>query len=218
LKLKAHIVSSYEMKILALLFVALVSSTIASHAGNMFGPAPFRNGSPLVSGIDGSYQATARASNITGIFRFAYSGGSQTTAQRQNNWLFFREGLVIRGDVEADINQSSLTGILSPPQAISASTNTNTISLPLVFVSSDSSSVGTFNGKFNLKSPTGAFSGEGVFQSGASQITTYTIVNTNGFPTTIPITNTSATGFTNNFYFRGVRTSTSSSSSVNSTN
>jgi hypothetical protein len=202
-----------------LLFSSLLSiATFPAYAGNMFGPAPFRNGSPLVSGIDGTYQATARASNITGIFRFAYAGGSQTTIQRQNNWIFFREGLVIRGDVEANINQSNLNGILSPPQAISGSTNTNAV-FPLILISSDSSSVGTFNGKLNLKNSSGAFSGEGVFQSASSEVTTYTIVNTNLNPVQpIPVTNASGTGFTNNFYFRGVRTSTSSSSSVNSTN
>ena len=180
----------------------------------MFGPAAFRNGSPLVSGVDGTYQATARASNITGIFRFAYSGGSQTATQRQNNWIFFREGQIIRGDVEASIDDSSLTGILAPPQAVSGSTNTNS-TFPLIFTSSDSASVGTFNGKLNLKSPTGAFSGEGVFQSAATEITTYTIVTTNQ-PQRIPITNSSTGGqFTNNFNFRGVRTSVSTTATTN---
>lgn len=175
----------------------------------MFGPAAFRNGSPLVSGVDGTYQATARASNITGIFRFAYSGGSQTATQRQNNWIFFREGQVIRGNVEASIDESSLTGILAPPQAFTGSTNSNAV-LPLIFVSSSSASAGTFNGKLNLKSPSGAFSGEGVFQSAAPQVTTYTIINTNGSnQPPLSVTNSSGTPFTNNFNFRGVRTSAS---------
>ena len=201
------------MKFLLLLSFSFVLSSTLSHAGNMFGPAAFRNGSPLVSGVDGTYQATARASNITGIFRFAYSGGSQTTTQRQNNWIFFREGQVIRGDVEASIDESSLTGILAPAQAISGSTNSNAV-LPLIIVSSDSASVGTFNGKLNLKSPSGAFSGVGVFQSAAPQVTTYNIISTNaqGNPTNSPtifVTNSPGAQFTNNFNFRGVRTSAS---------
>jgi len=204
------------MKLPLILLASLFFLPFAANAGNMFGPAPFRNGSPLVSGIDGTYQATARASNITGIFRFAYSGGSQTSVQRQNNWIFFKEGLVIRGTVEAAINQSSLSGILSPPQAASGSTNTNS-AFPIILTSSDSASVGSFNGKLNLKSPSGAFSGEGIFQSAADEVTTYTVVNTNANQA-IPVTNSSGTTFTNNFYFRGVRTSLPSSSSANSTN
>jgi hypothetical protein len=63
------------MKIAAslLILIAFVAYVQASA-----GPPPFTNGSPLVSGVDGSYQATARGKNLTGVFRFTYANGVQT--------------------------------------------------------------------------------------------------------------------------------------------
>jgi len=185
------------------------------YAGN-FGPAPFRNGSPLVSGVDGTYQATATDTNIIGIFRFQYSGGSQTSELKKNSWIFFREGQVMRGNVEAAINGSSVSGILAQQAAQSASTNTNA-TFPLIITSSTADSVGNFNGKLNLKSPSGAFSGSGVLQSLTSANLTYTIINTDNTGAignqTIEIDQGGAQGFTNSFQFRGVRTSVYSTGS-----
>ena len=65
-----------SMKIPAALLILIVASEYL-HASA--GPPPFTNGSPLVSGVDGSYQATARGRNLTGVFRFTYSGGRQTS-------------------------------------------------------------------------------------------------------------------------------------------
>jgi hypothetical protein len=199
---------------LLLLLVSLCSLPFTANAGNMFGPAPNRNGSPLVSGVDGTYQATATDTNIIGIFRFQYSGGSQTSDLNKNKWIFFREGQVIKGNVEAAINGSSLSGILGQEAARSASANTNA-TFPLILTSSTADSAGSFNGKLNLKSPSGAFNGSGVLQSATEDITRYTFVNTNrdgGIEsTTIPIINGGGVGFTNNFQFRGVRTSVLSS-------
>jgi hypothetical protein len=136
----------------------------------MFGPAAFRNGSPLVTGVDGSYQATARAENVTGIFRFAYSGGSQTSNQLQNSWIFFVNGQIQRGGVVANIDNSSLDGILDSQGLVSVSTNqtNNSLSLPYVIINQNNSSAGTFQGKLNLKNPSGAFSGSGILMPSLS--------------------------------------------------
>jgi hypothetical protein len=205
------------MKFLLLLLVSLSFLPFTANAGNMFGPAPFRNGSPLVTGVDGTYQATASDTNIIGIFRFQYSAGSQTSNLTKNSWIFFREGRVMKGTVEAAIDGSSLSGILAQQAAQTASTNTNA-TFPLILTTSTSDSVGNFNGKLNLKSPSGAFSGSGVLQSAAGAITTTTIINTNnnGFvqpPVSVSVTNGGGVGFTNNFQFRGVKTSVSSTRS-----
>ena len=67
--------------------------------------------SPLVSGVDGSYQATARGKNRTGVFRFMYANGVQTSNPQlptattvpnlltdpYNDYVFFAEGKVIEG-------------------------------------------------------------------------------------------------------------------------
>jgi len=209
------------MKKTAFILFNLLFSALLAHAGNMFGPGPFRNGSPLVSGVDGTYQATARAENITGVFRFAYSGGSQTIDYNQNSWVFFREGLVLRGEVDANINESSIAGVLST--AVPRATN-NQNALPMIITSSeDASAAGSFTGKLNLKSPNGAFSGSGIFQSAAQTIINYTVVTTNagGTPVSgnVSITNGGVeNAFTNSFNFRGVRTSLSTQSTTNTAN
>jgi hypothetical protein len=201
-------------------------------AGNFFGPAPFRNGSPLVSGVDGTYQATARAENVTGIFRFAYSGGSQTSNQLQNSWIFFVNGQIQRGAVIANMDNSKLNGILDSQGLLTASTNqTNaSISLPYVIINQNNSSAGTFQGNINLKNPNGAFSGQGILQG--SPATTNQIIgvaqldalelnlfgNTPAgsiYVTTASITNAPGSLPVTEFRFRGVRTSITASSVTN---
>jgi hypothetical protein len=156
------------MKTFSLFFLSIALLVPVSLAGN-FGPAPFRNGSPLVSGVDGTYQATARAANVTGIFRFAYSGGSQTSNQLQNSWIFFVNGQIQRGGVVANIDNSSLDGILDSQGLVSSSTNgTTSLSLPYVIINQNNSSAGTFQGKLSLKNPNGAFSGSGMLSPSPS--------------------------------------------------
>ena len=106
----------------ALLILILASDYLHASAG----PPPFTNGSPLVSGVDGSYQATARGRNLTGVFRFTYSSGRQTSNPQlptgstvaslltdpYNDYVFFVEGIVYRGLVQANINVNSIAGVL----------------------------------------------------------------------------------------------------------
>jgi hypothetical protein len=213
-----------KVKTLSLLVATLFFSTIASHAGNMFGPAPFRNGSPLVTGVDGTYQATARSENVTGIFRFAYAGGSQTANARQNSWVFFVNGQVLRGTVEAALDNSSLSGILDSESSGITRDSNGAITLPIYIFSGANSAAGSFQGNLNLKSPSGAFSGAGQLlptPGTTNQLTTIfqeSFVNpVTGDVSLGPIESTNIT-YTNsggsmvpvNFKFRGVRTSTSS--------
>jgi hypothetical protein len=111
------------MKILAALLVLILASQYL-HASA--GSPPFTNGSPLVSGVDGKYQATARGKNLTGVFRFTYANGSQTSSPQlptgnsvpdlltdpYNDYVFFVEGQVYRGLVQANINVGSVAGVL----------------------------------------------------------------------------------------------------------
>jgi hypothetical protein len=202
------------------------------YAGN-FGPAPFRNGSPLVTGVDGTYQATARSQNVTGIFRFAYSGGIQTANTRQNSWIFFVNGQVIRGAVEAALDDSSLTGTLDSALSSGSTDSNGQVTLPIYIFSGANSGSGSFQGNLNLKSPNGAFSGTGELRPtppSTNQLTSIfqeVIVGTNSVrlgpiqSTNITYTNAGGTMAPVNFKFRGVRTSTSTSgaasTSTNST-
>lgn len=203
------------------------------YAGN-FGPAPFRNGSPLVTGVDGTYQATARSQNVTGVFRFAYSGGIQTANSRQNSWIFFVNGQVIRGAVEAALDDSSLTGTLDSALSSGTTDSNGQVTLPIFIFSGANSGAGSFQGNLNLKSPNGAFSGTGELLPTPPSTNQIVVIDqtsrtsTNGIKSTDPITSTNII-YTNaggtmspvNFKFRGVRTSTSTSgaasTSTNST-
>ncbi|HEY5777369.1 MAG TPA: hypothetical protein VIT00_01450, partial [Terrimicrobiaceae bacterium] len=113
------------MKIAAASLLLLLAA-LSAQAGSFAGPPPFTNGSPLVSGVDGMYKATARGKNLTGVFRFTYVNGSQTSNPQlptgdevsnlltdpYNDYVFFVEGLVYRGLVQANINTSSIAGVL----------------------------------------------------------------------------------------------------------
>ena len=222
----------------ALCFGLLVFPVVGN-AGNMFGPAAFRNGSPLSTGNDGTYQATARAENVTGIFRFAYSGGSQTTTASQNSWIFFVNGRVAKGSVVANLNESNIDGILDAQSAqgsAQSGNNTSTvITLPYVQIfDSGSSSSGTFSGKLNLKSPSGEFSGNGILMGTPATTSNVIGIGNESIPTFDPLTGliigsfetgnitisngnftTSASSTQNtNFKFRGVRTNTSTTAAT----
>jgi hypothetical protein len=71
------------------------------------GPPPFTNGSPLITGTDGTYQATASGVNLTGVFSFVISGGLQTSTSSSviNSWVFFVDGQVVQGPVVAAIDR-----------------------------------------------------------------------------------------------------------------
>ena len=214
------------MKFFSLFFLSIALLVPVSLAGN-FGPAPFRNGSPLVSGNDGTYQATARAENVTGIFRFAYSGGSQTGNPSQNNWIFFIEGQIQKGTVQANLSESSLDGILDSASSVSSSSN-STISLPYIVINQNNNSAGVFSGKLQQKSPNGAFSGQGTLQGLPNTPGEVFIIaeQSTTVATVPPTTTTRIDAFTEpftlaggdihitSFRFRGVRTSTITTSNT----
>jgi hypothetical protein len=148
----------------------------AVNAGGLGGP-PFTNGSPLVSGVDGSYQANARANNLTGVIRFAYSNGIQTTSTTSNSYIFFASGLVFSGPVTASIANAGLAGVLDSQTAAFSNTQ----------------ATGSFSGRFDQSSPTYFFRGTGFLQTFIS--------------TTVGGTTTFTNLFGQSFQFNGVRNS-----------
>jgi len=129
------------MKTVYALIFLVVSMTFAKASA---GPPPFTNGSPLVSGVDGSYQATVRGTNLSGIIRFSYLSGNQTTTTAANSYAIFVDGQAYSGDVQAAINTDNVGGVLETSTAI----NSNTAS-------------GVFNGSMDQDSPYATFSGNG---------------------------------------------------------
>ena len=68
------------MKISFSLFLALsviLSGATGAFAGSFGGPGPFRNGSPLPTGTDGTYNASFQGENLSGVFRFSINSGTQ---------------------------------------------------------------------------------------------------------------------------------------------
>jgi hypothetical protein len=211
------------------LFVSLTLffAPLAAHAGNMFGPAPFRNGSPLTSGTDGIYQAVATAPNLTGVFSWAISSGSQTATAKDNKWIFFVDGQVITGATVANVSEGKISGILDSSTQTSFPTSANgTVELPIVFIIPGSAGAGTFQGNINLKSPVAAFNGEGILQGSPRRVDQ--VVYINDLPDAFIIDNTTfdpvivspvlipgSSLERTEFKFSGTRLSTSSSSEQN---
>jgi hypothetical protein len=213
-----------QMKFFLVLPAFILSLTLPAQAGNMFGPAPFRNGSPLVSGTDGIYQAVATAPNLTGLFSWAISGGSQTATAKDNKWIFFVDGQVITGSTVANVSEGKVSGILDSSTQTSLPTSADgTIELPIVFVIPGSAGAGTFQGKINLKSPVAAFNGEGVLQGSPRRVDqvvyindlpdAFILENTTFDPVVVsPVLIPGSSLKETEFKFSGTRLSTSSSS------
>jgi hypothetical protein len=200
------------MKFAFSLFALALTVTFAQ-AGGFGGPPPFTNGSPLVSGVDGSYQGIARGKNLTGSFRFTYSGGRQTSSPSvsangiisdpYNDYIFFVDGLAYRGITQADVNDGTISGVLDNGAANVPNAGTTNTSYLQVFTFL----AGYFNGSMDNNSPVAAFSGNG----------SVSVSNFTQGDTTTP--GSVSPAFTRAFKFKGVRNSlsTSSGSSSNST-
>lgn len=190
-------------KVITVLALSLVSLS-SSFAGGFGGPPPFRNGSPLPTGVNGAYVGAVSGSNMSGVIAFEYTAGVQSGVAARNTWVIFFEGQVYRGVTDVAIADGNISGILGtstaapvgrtnsssssnstvivgPPNFNSASTRTQSETLASLVNPS-----GFFNAKLNKNSPTGSFKGngmlEGVFSTTATATTTGSSSGT-GIPT-----------------------------------
>lgn len=131
--------------------IILALSVITASAGSLFGPPPFTNGSPLPTGVQGSYQASAVGRGIIGIIRFAYGEEGNPSALGNNNYIFFVNGTIVTGTTDAAIMTNNLYGVLNTPNPITPT--------PMLF--SFDSLGGSFTAKINTKSPYYSFKGNG---------------------------------------------------------
>lgn len=168
------------------LLCSLLAFGVASSAlaGSFGGPPPFTDLSPLQSGIDGSYQATARGKNLTGIIRFAYQNGVQSPIASANTYVFFVNGVVTSGTTTASITGKNLAGILGGQDFTVPTNDEGTVELPAVFVVRGNRAAGSFSGKMDLEDRMSYFSGKGTITGagpetvtfiGISEVTTGTI-------------------------------------------
>lgn len=141
------------------LIAALSSSSVL--AGGFGGPGPFRNDSPLPTGVDGIYQASARATNLTGVISFGIANGAQSTRSSENFYTIFNNGTVFRGSTEVNIEGSNISGILDSDDLSIPTNDDGSIDLPVVFIVRGTRAAGDFRGTIQLTSPNGNFSGTG---------------------------------------------------------
>ena len=134
------------------LLLLAIFATATAHAGGFGGPPPFTNGSPLQSGMTGTYQASARGEGISGIIRFSYNSKGNPSAAGANDYIFFVNGTVVSGNTEAAIMADQLTGVLDAP--------TTAPTVPPVIEDFECLG-GTFQGQFDQKSPFCYFKGKG---------------------------------------------------------
>jgi len=204
----------------ALSLLVLIATVGFAHAGGFGGPPPFTNGSPLITGVDGSYQATARGTNLVGVFRFTYSGGIQTTnpslsltsllTDPYNDYVFFVEGWTYRGLVQANIDAASIAGVLDNGAAnvLNAAINGS------VGLGIQSFLAGNFHGNLETNSANANFYGSGTVE--VSDYEQQLVVLNPDSLTQDPITETETIitkVFHVNFKFNGVKASLNASSS-----
>jgi hypothetical protein len=156
----------------------LVATINFAHAGSFAGPPPFTNQSPLQSGTDGTYQAIASETNLTGVFSFVIKDGIQTSDQNTiiNGWVFFVDGNIFQGSVVAAISQSKVSGILSGGTTQSLPTGTN-LTLPAAFIVPGDTASGEFSGNILLNSPEGIFGGEGTLQGTPERVDQLVVIS-----------------------------------------
>jgi len=169
------------MKLPVLSLFSLLAVTAASHAGSFGGPPPFTDMSPLQSGIDGSYQATCRGENLTGVIRFAYQNNVQSPTATANIYSFFVEGQVVTGGVTASITGKQLAGVLGGQDFSVPTSSTGTSELPLVFIVRGNRANGEFDGQMNLEDKMSAFNGRGHITPAPPETNTVILIQTNTF-------------------------------------
>jgi len=168
------------MKLPVLCTFALLAVATASHAGSFGGPPPFTDLSPLQSGIDGSYQATARGTNLTGVIRFAYQNGVQSPVATANTYAFFVNGNVVTGGVVASITGKDLAGVLGGQDFSVPTNNSGTSQLPIVFIVRGNRANGQFSGQMNLEDRMAAFQGDGNIAPAPTETNSIVLIQTNG--------------------------------------
>jgi hypothetical protein len=165
----------------ALSLLVLVATMNLTRAGEFAGPPPFTNDSPLQSGTDGTYQAIASGTNLTGVFSFVISGGLQTSDQNAtiNSWAFFVDGNIFQGSVTAAISRGKVAGVLNgevTSQGVTTGED-GSLTLPTAFVVSGDAASGEFSGSIGLNSPLGVFEGKGSLEGTPGRVDQLVFIN-----------------------------------------
>lgn len=143
------------LRAIALGTAGFLLAQMSSQAGGFFGPPPFTNGSPLPTGVAGTYQATARGSGISGLLRFSYGTGGNPSTTGLNDYVFFFQGIMIRGSLQTSIMDKKISGTLDAP----TTTGINPT------LADTQATGGFFNANIDTASPYYRFLGRGQLQT-----------------------------------------------------
>jgi len=140
---------TYIVSLLAVFTVA------TAHAGAFGGPTSLNTSTE--TGAVGTYQATVRGSNLSGILRFAYTanGNPTNTAANPSIYVFFMDGMLVTGTVDAAIMSAKIAGILE----------TGTVAVTSPFFFGYEVPGGSFTANINTSSANYFFKGKGDLQS-----------------------------------------------------
>jgi len=176
-----------KLAAVSLIFLAALGS---SYAGSFGGPAPFQNGSPLITGTDGVYSGIASAKNLTGIINFAISEGvqSSSTSSRVNGWSFFVDGEVVSGITTATVSNKKVAGVLDQGATTSSDTGSDTLEVPaVIYIPATSTAYGSFNASMDMSSPVASWNGSGKINGAPARVDQLIIIDEFGFSTTVSI-------------------------------
>lgn len=191
------------MKLPVLCSFALLAVSAASQAGSFGGPPPFTDLSPLQSGIDGSYQATARGPNLTGVIRFAYQNGVQSPIASANQYAIFVNGIVVSGGVTAAIVNKDIDGVLGGQEFTVPTNESGQTELPLVFIVRGNRANGSFSGTIDLEDRMSAFNGEGFLSSSPDETNSVIFIPEISVTGSLSLTGSASLIFTNSFVVPG---------------
>ncbi|MEI6278742.1 MAG: hypothetical protein WCQ16_05080 [Verrucomicrobiae bacterium] len=139
-----------KRSIASLIAVFVVAS---AHAGSFGGPTSLNTSN--VTGAVGRYQATARGNSLTGIIRFSYDANGNPSATTARDYIFFIDGMIVTGSVDAAIMGSKLAGILE----------NGTVAAVSPLLAGYRVDGGSFTAKFDTGSANYFFKGKGNLQT-----------------------------------------------------
>lgn len=132
---------------IALLLIAFAAAT--AHAGSFGGPTSLNTSTQ--TGAVGVYQGTVRGNSLSGVLRFAYNTDGNPSSTSPNTYVFFIDGMLVTGTVDASIQSAKISSVLE--------TGTIPLISPLFFGYEIPG--GFWNANINTKSANYFFKGKG---------------------------------------------------------
>ena len=135
---------------IALLLLAFTAAT--AHAGSFGGPTSLNTSTQ--TGAVGFYQGTARGNSLTGIIQFAYNSDGNPSSTVASTYVYFIDGTLVTGTLDASVQSSNITGILE----------TGTVAVVNPYYFGYEVAGGSFNANINTRSANYFFKGKGTLQ------------------------------------------------------